>query len=231
MALYVEPGSIPTLQDAAEIMERFLAERGFAAFNYGCPDHPASFLSNMALEWRRRYLEQRFYRSDRLIAEARRRVTPFTTLEALASPPETVGQREMEGRIAPHFMGLVIPIHGPPVGFSVAAYFTGVDEEEFRRIDGEYRSDVVLFTKEFHEVVAPLYRDTPLSDAVPMLTAREREVLRWSAQGKTSWEIAQILQRSEATVNNHFASARAKLGVRTRAHAAAEALRLNLIQL
>ncbi len=230
MGVYVGPGSIETLQDATRVLEAFLEDRGFVTFNYGCPDYPASFLSNMALEWRQRYLEQRFYRSDRLIAEARRRVAPFTTLEALDTPPETAGQREMEGRIAPHFMGLIIPIHGPPVGFSVAAYYTGVDREEFQLIDDRYRSEVVLFTKEFHEEVAPLYRYTPMDDAVPMLTPREREVLRWSAQGKTSWEIAQILERSEATVNNHMASARTKLGVRSRAQAAAEALRLNLIQ-
>ena len=43
------------------------------------------------------------------------------------------------------------------------------------------------------------------------LTAREIEVLRWSADGKTSGEISDILALSEHTVNFHVKNAVAKL--------------------
>jgi LuxR family quorum-sensing transcriptional regulator LasR len=36
------------------------------------------------------------------------------------------------------------------------------------------------------------------------LTTREKEVLQWTAAGKSSWEIAQIISCTEAGVNYHF---------------------------
>jgi LuxR family quorum sensing-dependent transcriptional regulator len=44
-----------------------------------------------------------------------------------------------------------------------------------------------------------------------LLTAREREVLRWVAGGKTSWEISVILRISERTVKFHLVEALRKL--------------------
>ena len=63
------------------------------------------------------------------------------------------------------------------------------------------------------------------------LTAREREVLGWCGRGKSSWEIAHILGRSEATVNYHFCNIRRKFSVTTRNAALAQALAHGLIEL
>ncbi|MGR4870289.1 LuxR family transcriptional regulator [Variovorax sp. LARHSF232] len=54
-----------------------------------------------------------------------------------------------------------------------------------------------------------------------LLTGREDEILRWTADGKTSPEIAQILQLSVNTVNFHVKHALAKLGAATKASAVA----------
>lgn len=48
------------------------------------------------------------------------------------------------------------------------------------------------------------------------LTAREREVLRWVAAGKTDRDIAEVLRISHRTVHKHLQHAYAKLGVETR---------------
>ncbi|WP_242485825.1 LuxR C-terminal-related transcriptional regulator [Pseudomonas sp. TH41] len=39
-----------------------------------------------------------------------------------------------------------------------------------------------------------------------ILTAREKEVLLWSAAGKFSWEIGRIFNCTEAGVNYHFSN-------------------------
>ena len=65
----------------------------------------------------------------------------------------------------------------------------------------------------------------------PQLSDREREVLCWSAIGKTSWEISAILRISENTVNFHFKGAARKLGVNGRRAACARAISLGLIVL
>jgi DNA-binding response OmpR family regulator len=62
-----------------------------------------------------------------------------------------------------------------------------------------------------------------LDDAA--LTPRETEVLSWLAKGKTNRDIAEILGMSHRTVNKHLEHIFEKLGVETRAAAAALASR------
>lgn len=65
---------------------------------------------------------------------------------------------------------------------------------------------------------------------IPTLSPREREVLQWCAQGKTSWEIARILGISERTVNFHVYQAADKLGTRGRRATCLNAYILGLIK-
>jgi DNA-binding NarL/FixJ family response regulator len=59
------------------------------------------------------------------------------------------------------------------------------------------------------------------------LTPREAEVLSWVAKGKTNRDIADILGMSPRTVNKHLEHVFEKLGVETRAAAAALASRVH----
>lgn len=61
------------------------------------------------------------------------------------------------------------------------------------------------------------------------LTERELEVLGWVCEGKTSAEIAAILNVSQSTVRNQTQSILVKLRVNTRAQAAAKAIKKGLV--
>lgn len=61
------------------------------------------------------------------------------------------------------------------------------------------------------------------------LTPRERDVMRLSAEGLTSAEIAERLGMSTRTANQHVDNVADKLGTRNRAHTVAEILRRGLI--
>lgn len=61
--------------------------------------------------------------------------------------------------------------------------------------------------------------------ATASLTPRETEVLSWIAKGKTNRDVAEILGMSPRTVNKHLEHVFEKLGVETRAAAAALATR------
>ncbi len=63
------------------------------------------------------------------------------------------------------------------------------------------------------------------------LTEREREVLAWSAQGMSAWEIGSLLDISKRTVDEHIGHACRKLKAHNRTHAVAIALRDRLIEL
>ncbi|MEF9672272.1 LuxR family transcriptional regulator [Pseudomonas sp. PCH446] len=84
-------------------------------------------------------------------------------------------------------------------------------------------------------------RDTALQSALRFLcipktanevrlTRREKEVLQWSAIGKTSWEISNICNCSEANVDFHFKNIRRKFGVTSRSAAVVQALSMQIIQ-
>jgi DNA-binding CsgD family transcriptional regulator len=62
------------------------------------------------------------------------------------------------------------------------------------------------------------------------LTDRELQVLMWVAQGKTSWEIGQIIGCAACTVNFHCHNVMGKLDVCTRSHALFKALDLGLLR-
>ena len=59
-----------------------------------------------------------------------------------------------------------------------------------------------------------------------ILTKREREGLELLIQNKTTNEIAEILNISEKTVRNHISNSMQKLGVKGRASAVIELLKL-----
>ena len=63
------------------------------------------------------------------------------------------------------------------------------------------------------------------------LTPRECEVLRWVANGKSAWEIGEILEITKRTVDEHVQTAVRKLGAANRTHAVAIALRGGIIKL
>ena len=61
------------------------------------------------------------------------------------------------------------------------------------------------------------------------LSSREYMVLLWMTEGKTNWEISQILKLRERTVRYHVARVFEKLEVTSRAQAIARAMGAGLI--
>jgi DNA-binding CsgD family transcriptional regulator len=56
-------------------------------------------------------------------------------------------------------------------------------------------------------------RESPLS-------RREAECLTWVSEGKSDWDISEILRISQWTVHEHIERAKSKIGVRSRTKAA-----------
>lgn len=68
-----------------------------------------------------------------------------------------------------------------------------------------------------------------LPEAEVTLSKREVEVLRWTAEGKTSGEVAEILRIAERTVNFHITNAVTKLNASNKTAAAIRASVLGLL--
>jgi DNA-binding CsgD family transcriptional regulator len=112
-----------------------------------------------------------------------------------------------------------------PINYDLTALFLGSPYK-----DGSARNAQIL------EYVVPFYAQAyhlvlkKKAKPKTKLTQREREVLNWLKEGKSSWEISQILRCSERTVNFHFNNIKAKLGVVNRAQAVAVGLQYGIIR-
>jgi DNA-binding CsgD family transcriptional regulator len=123
-----------------------------------------------------------------------------------------------------------------PYDAALACYDSGSEaglREALRRFDALGAVAAVRATR--REMRRRGYRSIPTgvhaaTRAHPLgLTRREREVLELICAGRTNMEIAQHLVISDRTVDHHVSAVLAKLGVPSRALAAAEAVRLGLV--
>lgn len=91
------------------------------------------------------------------------------------------------------------------------------------------QADALLLATYLHEAVGALWRKQSLNHA-PRLSLREIECLKWSAQGKNSQEIGQLLGISYHTVYFHLKNASAKLGVYGARHTVSQAIALGILR-
>lgn len=91
-------------------------------------------------------------------------------------------------------------------------------------------ADLQLYAVHAQDVaLRVLLPPTPDVD-VPYLTPRELESLRWTMEGKTAWEMGNILGISERTAVLHINNATHKLGCINKHQAVLKALRLGVIR-
>jgi DNA-binding CsgD family transcriptional regulator len=103
-----------------------------------------------------------------------------------------------------------------------------------RKTSDEWRGIVDRFRDEWLQIAFVIHKKAVFElhgehDPVPQLGKRELECLHWTALGKTSKEIAEILGLSEHTTNRYLASVRYKLGSGPIASTVAMAIQLRLI--
>lgn len=80
-----------------------------------------------------------------------------------------------------------------------------------------------------YEAVARILVDKLVPEHPVLLTNREAEIMRWTADGKTSGEISTIMNISESTVNFHVNNAVEKLQTTNKTAAAIKATMLRLV--
>jgi DNA-binding CsgD family transcriptional regulator len=126
--------------------------------------------------------------------------------------------------------GISLAIHLPK-GLHV---MVGVDRREPLPANAEelerMTADLQLFAVHAQDAaVRVLLPAVAQLNGAPGLTARELECLRWTMEGKTAWELGQILGIAENTAVRHLHSATRKLDAAGKHQAVLKALRAGLI--
>jgi LuxR family quorum sensing-dependent transcriptional regulator len=219
--------SVPAAMDA---LEAAFARFGFEHIIVTGLPNPDQRFSQMVLakrwpvEWFKLYTEKNYDRVDPVVRKCRQSVNPFEWSEAPYDPELEPGAAEVMRRAADFRMsrGFVVPIHGL-TGYEAGVSLGGV------HLDLNTRSKPALHLMAMYgfERIRRLLQPEPHSSA--RLTPREREAIAWASQGKSAWEIGEILNITQRTAEEHLATAARKLGAVNRTHAVAIAIRLNII--
>lgn len=88
---------------------------------------------------------------------------------------------------------------------------------------------LVWLTQVVHQCMSKLLSARLLPEADVDISLREKDVLRWTAEGRSSLEIAELLNITERTVNFHVANILKKMNCTNRTAAAVRATLLGLL--
>ena len=99
------------------------------------------------------------------------------------------------------------------------------------RQDKRTAAIIEFLVPHLHQALCHIFDNKQSNMNCPILSSREKEVLNWLKQGKSSWDISIILGISESTANYHVYNIMGKLKVTNRPQAVAVALNLGLIDL
>ncbi|MBB4843203.1 LuxR family transcriptional regulator [Paucibacter oligotrophus] len=183
------------------------------------------FYTNYPPEWERLYRERGYLEIDPTVLHGMRSSSAivwsdefFSTVPEFWQTAQSYGLRYgwAQSRRDPEgiYSMLVLARSGP-----------ALDIEELR--DKEERLSWLLGKSHF--LAKQACSDPVINEKMPLLSGREVEVLRWSADGKSAAIIAALMNISERTVAFHINSVVQKLGVNNKTSAVARASMLGLL--
>jgi LuxR family transcriptional regulator, quorum-sensing system regulator BjaR1 len=221
---------LSSVDEVMRALEGILAQFGFEAIMLAGLAERHFQGSVLAAHWPSEFLDlytkQNYIMFDPIARLARRSQMPFQwdkSSYAHEQDPRVfeVMRRAADFRIA---RGFVVPIHGRVSGPAVVS-MSGV------RLDVPPASKpaIHLIALYAFDRVCRLCPSPRLPK--PRITAREREVLVWVTQGKSAWQIGEILNIAKRTVDEHVQTACRKLGAANRTQAVAIALRERLLDI
>jgi LuxR family quorum sensing-dependent transcriptional regulator len=177
--------------------------------------------------WHERYLERNYFDRDPVNKRLRKSDKPFAWHELAVANGRKKGGPPVMNEAADFELryGFNVPIRSSK-GKLASVVFAG---DRFD-LAWEDRPVLLLIAIYAHERIRELMGVRPLHpDQRSPLTPREIEVLKWTAEGKTSQDIADILSVALPTVQTHIANLCRKLDVVTRAQATARAIRWGIL--
>ena len=182
-------------------------------------------LSNYPLAWQTRYASQGYLTVDPTVAHGRHSQSPLVWTEnVFATTPDLWDESQSFGL---RFGWAQSSLDAVGVGgmLSLARSSGALSKAELASEEVKMRWLVNIS----HLALSRLFVSELVKESQPDLTSREVEVLKWTADGKSSSEIADLLCISENTVNFHIKNSVVKLRTANRTAAVVRAAMLGLL--
>ncbi|MFJ7283925.1 autoinducer binding domain-containing protein [Pseudomonas sp. NPDC099000] len=166
-------------------------------------------LNNYPSEWNVKYAQSHFSDEDPILAHCNRSTLPILWEEKIYSKTPGLWQAQKKLGLQHGWSQSLHDENGLCSMLSLARSNDPISPYEWY----EKLGYTIFISHQLHSLVAKKLPVRVKDDCSPQLSAREIEVLKLSADGKTACEIGMILGRTERTVNFHVHSAIQKLGV------------------
>lgn len=227
--LNFSPSNAQTEHELLMHVERAAMALGFEYVAYGFqPSYPVNdpktvLLNNYPKAWQERYAQADYLRVDPTVTQAYQSESPMLWSDRLFVSSPGLWEDAQD--------------HGLAVGWAKSNWGSGGvglltfarSYEPLSRAELHLNEPkMVWLTEAAHPVLVQRVAED-LSALAESLTAREIEMLKWSADGKSAQDIASILVISMNTVNFHLKNAVKKLGVANKTAAVARAALLGLL--
>lgn len=217
--------------DIMNQLETSLGRFGFENFILTGLPNPHQRAERMVLArkwpqgWFEIYIKENYVAFDPVVRLCRNSVNPFDWNEAPYNSDTEPRANEVMNRAVDFRMsnGFCIPIHGL-TGYEACVSLGGVSLD----LSPRTKPAIHLIGMYAFERIRQLVSSAD-QNRLDRLTARERDVLTWTALGKTSSEIAEILNLSKRTIDEYSVRATRKLRAQNKTHAVVKALQQRLI--
>ena len=177
--------------------------------------------------WKRHYVAHDLQRIDPTLLRAARSIAPVDWRRLKGDPNFHAVFDRFQDFGLPQ-LGMTIPVRGPYGDVGLLSISRDCSEAEWDDLIGRTIGRLQNLAVHVHD---RFMRPTALSRILrhPTLSARETEILQWTAAGKSQLDIAEILGLSVRTVEVHLASARRKLIALNTPQAVGRAIALGII--
>lgn len=185
--------------------------------------------SNYSTEWLDRYHAQKLGHVDPVATHCARKSTPLVWSPDIFSARK---QKEMYEEASGHGLrsGVTLPIHGARGEMGILCFVNDAKPSKNCQHNINRTLPELSYFRDFiFESSLQFMKPSNQTREAVSVTRCELECLKWSAAGKSSWIIGQILNCTEATVNFHFGNIRRKFNTTSRQHAVVKAIKLGII--
>ncbi len=201
----------------------------FCTYGFSVPSKDGSpiigALTNYPDAWERRYNEMGYLQSDPVVLHGYQSQTPFLwTDKAFIATPQLWDEAKSFGLKT----GWSLSRRDKYGAFGLLGIARSTEKITKKELK-EKQNQLCWLTEVMHSSFINLLNPYKYKNFLPILTAREIEVLKWTADGKSAQDIAQILSISKNTVDFHIKNVITKLNVPNKIAAVVCAIKLGLL--
>lgn len=195
------------------LIQREVLELGFENCAYGLKlplnmtKPKVVMFNNYSHHWQQRYVDENYLAIDPIVNHGGRSTAPVVWSDDEISGDSAFWEEARSHGLQYGWAQASSNTQGIRGLLTLSRSNDPLSESELKKVG--YR--LVWLTQVAHQCMSDLISFRILPETVISLSVREKDVLRWTAEGKTSGEAARIMNISERTVNFHIANAMQKL--------------------